>query len=121
MIPSPWVAVILTLGTARLIREASYSDFPPVLRFRRWLVGWHVAVSGSPNSLSGLTSETPTAVESFRRPTLAKFVSCIWCIGFWASLAVYVAWVFEPRWTLYVVAPLALSTVAALALRWLDP
>ena len=121
VIPSPWVAVILVLGTMRILREVSYGDFPPVERLRNWVMGAHVVRSGSQNALNGLTSEQPTTGVSYRRPTLAKFIQCVWCSGFWISTAVYLGLVFEPRYIIYGLAPFALSSGSALVVKWLDP
>lgn len=121
MIPSPWVAVILTLAVFRCAREIGYGDFPSVLRLRRWATGYEVGRRGSSNSLSGMTSETPELVETYKRPTLHALLACPYCIGFWTALVVYLAWVFEPRYTLYGAAPFALSAASAWCARWLDP
>jgi hypothetical protein len=92
-----------------------------VLRLRRWVTGYELHQRGSSNSLGGYTSETPELIETHRRPTLNALLICPYCIGFWVALAVYLGWVFEPRWTLYAAAPFALSAASAWCARWLDP
>ena len=71
MIPSPWVAAVLTFATFRLIRLASYDSFPPVARLRGWLIGEHETTSGSQNQRMGLTSDPVQVTTSYRRPVLA--------------------------------------------------
>jgi hypothetical protein len=65
--------------------------------------------------------EQPTVTVVYGRPQIAHWLACPFCQGFWVSLAVYLAWVFEPRWTLYAVAPFAISAAVGLIARNLDP
>lgn len=121
MIPSPWVAVILTLGAFRALRLLAWDDLPPIVRVRAWVLGEQTHRTGSSNSLSGLTSEVPATTVSYRRPLLAHLWFCPFCLGFWLSIAVYLAWIFEPRITLYIAAPFALSATIGLLAKNLDP
>jgi len=119
VIPSAWPALVLALGTYRAVRLIGWDDFPPIQRIRDYLTGAVLAQVGSPNA--GYTSETPAYTWTYRRPLLAKFVMCAWCVGFWVSCGVYVAWLKEPKWTLYVLAPFALSAAVGITARNLDP
>jgi hypothetical protein len=119
VIPSAWVSVVLALGAFRVARLVGWDDLPPIQRLRDRVVGADYSQTGSANA--GYTSETPSYAWRFRRPTLAHFLGCAFCQGFWVSCAVYVAWLEEPAWTLYVVAPFALSAAVGLLAKNLDP
>lgn len=121
MIPSPWVSLVLALGTLRVVRICGWDTFPPIVRVRGWLLGTTVSRTGSQNSVNGLTSEQVTATVTYRRPVLAELLECAFCQGWWWSVAAYVAWRLEPSWTVAVLAPFALSMAVGLAARWLDP
>lgn len=101
MIPGPWEFVLLTLAVFRLWRlvaEDSVLDRP-----RAWLLGvpgW-LPVGG----------ETPPAGY---REKLALWLTCPWCAGFWLSVAAWAGWVAEPRWTLILAVPWALSGAVGL-------
>lgn len=120
-LPGPWPAVVILLGTYRLVRLIGWDDLPPILRLRERLTGPTSRVTGSQNSRAGLTSEEPVIVWSFRRPLLAHFLGCAFCQGFWVSLAAYGAWLAWPHYTLYALAPFALSGAVGLIARNLDP
>ncbi len=93
MTPSPWPAVILTLGTFRLLRLLAWDEFPPVARLRNVLL--------------------------YPRSLLIDLFSCPFCLGFWLSLAVYLLWLWQPAGTLYGAAPFALSgAVGLIAKNW---
>ncbi len=93
VIPSPWVAVILTLGTFRLLRLISYDTFPPIVKLREHVVG-----------------ESEWRIE---------LVNCRFCLSFWIGLAVYLLWLWQPTATLYGAAPFALSgAVGLIARNW---
>lgn len=115
MIPSPWIGLVLALATFRLTRLVGWDDLPPVVRARAWALGESVTARSRP------AGQEDVYVYVYKRPLLAHFVHCPFCIGFWLSAAVYVAWVFEPRGTLYVAAPFALSAVVGLVAKNLDP
>lgn len=111
MIPSPMEFLVLTLGAFRICRLAGWDNFPLAARARAWATGQ----SHYYNSTEG------GDVYRYRRPTLEHFLGCPWCVGFWISVAAYVAWVLEPRWTIYALVPWAISAVVGLVARNLDP
>lgn len=121
MIPSPWIAVVLALGVYRLCRLVGWDDFPPVAATRAWLVGQRVVTVGTGNQQMGLTATDPDETVSFARPLLEQFLHCPFCVGFWLGLAAYGAWLWEPRWTLYALFPLALNAAVGLTAKNLDP
>lgn len=112
MIPAPWVALVLLLGAFRLTRLAGWDDLPPIARLRARLTGQ--AVRYTPTESRG-------AIFSYRRPLLAHFLECPYCVGFWISAAVYAAWWITPWWTVTVLAPFALSAAVGIVARQLDP
>lgn len=121
MIPHPWPALVLALGTYRVVRLIGWDDLPPVLRLRRWITGEQSQVSASTNTSLGLTNELPQVVYWWKRPTLAHFLGCAYCQGFWVGLAVYGAWIVWPRPSLYALAPFALNGIVGIVARNLDP
>lgn len=121
MIPQLWATVILGLAGYRLARVLGWDDFPLVFRLRRWATGETVHSSGSANARAGLTGEEVATTFTYRRPTVAHFLHCAFCTGFWIALGEYAAWVAWPGWTLRVLFPLALAALPGLIARNLDP
>lgn len=143
MIPSPWVTIILTLGAYRLLRLIGWDDFPPVLKVRSWLIGEHwVPLQDDPTFSMYATQNTVDAARAeargepslpgkqpdseadhvrpaYRRPLLAHFIHCPFCVGFWISVAVYVAWLEFPTETLYALFAFALSgAIGLISKNW---
>ncbi len=121
MIPSPWAGVLLALGTFRLWRIVGWDDFPPILRVRDWLTRARLTTRGTMNARMGQTGEPTTVVVEYGRPLLAHFLGCSYCAGFWVSVGVYLAWLWQPTWVMYGMAPLALSAAVGLIGKRLDP
>lgn len=121
MIPQPWVALVLILGTFRIVRVIGWDTFPLLEKARAWATGEERVLVGDGNSLTGLSGDRPRVETTHRRPYVAKLLECPWCLGFWISVLAYLAWVFFPTETLYGAAPLALSAAVGLVARWLDP
>lgn len=121
MIPSPFVSLVLVLGVYRLCRLAGWDEFPPILRLRDWLTGAVQVSAQSINQRMGITNDPPAQVTwRYKRPTLAKFIECPYCLGWWLSLTAYLAWLWEPRWALYALFPFALSGAVGLVSKNLD-
>lgn len=124
MLPSPWVGVVLAFAAYRLLRLAGWDDWPPILRVRRWVIGEHW-VPGDPEAveLPGKTpsSEAAEVRPAYRRPTLAHMIHCPFCMGFWVSVGVLVAWWVFPTEALYGLAPFALSGAIGLMAKNWDP
>lgn len=121
MIPQPWTAVVLTLGAYRLTRLFGWDDFPWIEMARDWLTGMYTTAPRSINMTMQITNEIPEMTIAYRRPLVAALFACPFCLGFWISAATYIAWYFQPYWTLVVVAPFALSAAVGLTARRLDP
>lgn len=120
MIPSALVLLVVVLAAFRLTRLIGWDDLPPIVRARSWVVGAELRAQGSSNAIGGLTGEQPQMAWTYRRPVLAHFIGCAFCQGFWVSLVVYAAWALEPRWSLYVLVPLAISGAVGLIAKNLD-
>ena len=114
VIPSPWISTVLALAAYRIVRLIGWDDWPYAVRARRWL-------GGRNERNRGVTVFLDDERGTYTRPVLAKFLSCPWCVGFWLSIAVYFAWLYGGRWTLYVLAPWALSAAVGLIARNWDP
>lgn len=112
MIPAWWPALIIGLGAFRIVRLIGWDDLPPILRLRKRLTGEQVRYR---------PTEERGPVYSYRRPTLAHFIACPYCVGWWVALAAYGLWIQWPHGTVYVLAPFALSAFIGLVARNLDP
>lgn len=115
MIPSPWVAVVLALGTFRIVRLVGWDDWPYAVRVRHWLGGRNERNRGE------MVFPDYDARGTYTRPVLMKFLVCPWCQGFWLSCIVYVLWLFFPTEVLYGLAPWALSAGVGIIAKNLDP
>jgi hypothetical protein len=120
VIPSPWVAAVLALAAYRIVRLIGWDDLPPIERARDWAVGAKLVTTGSQAQVDGLTSDPPELAWTYARPVLNHFLHCAFCQGFWVSVAVYVAWIEEPYWTVTVLAAFALSGAVGLVAKNLD-
>lgn len=100
MIPAPFVLVLLALASFRTYRLFAWDSFPPIARSRDRIVGAQYG---------------PGQDVEFRRPLLAEWLLCAWCSGLLWSTGWYVAWLEQPRWTLYAAVPLAVSAVVGVA------
>lgn len=125
-VPDPWEAVLLALGTFRLVR----------------LIGWDTITEGLRERITGLTDEQaaewassetgPIAVAEhegeqrwYWRPAWRKHLStlirCPWCQGFYVSAAVWALWALLGDPVLVACVPLALSAAVGLTAKNLDP
>lgn len=138
MIPSATTFAILALAAYRLTRLVGWDDFPLAARLRAWAIGerWIAATLEAPagtddlirayaldpdTSLPGKTppSEVADVRPAYDRPTLAHLVHCPFCIGWWISLATWVAWVaWHP--VAYGLVPFAISGAVGLIAKNLD-
>ncbi len=96
MIPSALAALVLALAVLRTYRLLALDTILQPIRDR------------------AVGATYPDGHVAFARPRLAEWLTCVWCSGLWYSAAWYVAWLLEPRATLYVAAPLALSAAAGI-------
>lgn len=100
---------MLVLGAYRVTRLIGWDELAPVAKLRSRATGARYDDS------SGVDEEW-----KFDRPTLAHFLACPFCLGFWVSLAVYVAWLSAPTPTLYAMTPFAISGAVGLLAKNLD-
>jgi hypothetical protein len=105
--PSPWAGLVLALAAYRLTRLLAWDDWPPIVRVRDRLLGAQIKSGNTP-------------YREFRRPLLVELFRCAFCLGWWVSLATYLAWLLEGSWTLYGAFPLALSGAVGLIAKNLD-
>lgn len=56
--------------------------------------------------------------EGYKR---TEFLTCPYCLGFWVSLAWWLAFIAWPHWCLVAAAPLAISALVGLIAANLDP
>jgi Protein of unknown function (DUF1360) len=120
LIPGWLALVVLALAACRLTRLLGWDDLPPILRARRWVTGTR-PVRGSATARQVETTYTT------RRQTLAHFLNCGFCLGFWVALAVYLLWLLagapehRESWVWYLLVPFALGELVGLVSRVLDP
>lgn len=119
--PHPWQAFWLILGAFRFVRLIGWDTFPIAERLRAWASGAETVSTGSGNTQMGLTAGEATVSTRYRRPTLEHFIGCPWCQGFWVCVIVWAAWQLEPRWTVIVLVPFAMSALVGLISKNADP
>lgn len=112
-LPSALVAVVLVLGAFRLTRLIGWDDLPPIEKLRAKLTGAYVYQDS--------TVSRDAVIIRYARPTLAHFIGCAYCLGFWICLLVYGLWLAYPHQMLYAAAPFALSGAVGIVARMLDP
>lgn len=139
--PTPFIALVLVLAAYRLTRLAGWDDFPLAARIRAWVIGerWVPTAAGETLGPEALATaerlargeepelpgkQPPSEVWAVRpaydRPTLAHLVHCPFCIGWWISLATWVAWLcWHP--VEYGLMPFAISGAVGLIAKNLDP
>lgn len=125
-VPGAWPSILLALGVFRLVRLIGWDDITTRLRAR---------VTGISDHDYGTAAEIVDAAEakgldpwdvtglpiSRRRFYAARLLRCPWCVGFWLSGAVWVAWLAAPTATLVAAVPFALSASVGLVAKNLDP
>lgn len=123
MIPGPWTSLVLALAVYRVFRLVGWDDLPVVVKARMWVVGAElVQPNGSVNRSMKITNEPDVEPEwRYRRPQLAHFIQCPYCVGFWISVLVYVWWLLSPTSCLYAMFAFALNGAAGIISRNLDP
>lgn len=107
-VPDWWSLTLLALAsfrTWRLLSEDEILDRP-----RRWLLrlGSEWQKEGDP-------------VPAGYRLGWGAFLSCSWCMGLWASLAWWLAWQIDNKWTLIAATPFAISALVGFQRNKLDP
>lgn len=105
MTPSWLELALLVLGSYRITRLIGWDDLPPIARLR--------------DRLTGLRGN-PDGAMWHERELLEEFLACPFCLGFWVSLVVYIAWLSAERPTLYAVTPFAISGAVGLIAKNLD-
>lgn len=94
-VPDWWTVALLSLAAYRVFRLLAHDTILDPLR-RRILKRW------------------PS--ERF-----AEFMDCPYCLGAHVAVLWWLAWVWQPHWTLVVALPFAISAVVALVAVNLDP
>lgn len=88
-----------------------------------WLAGKGEPCEPDPPELPG--KQPSSLVENVRpaydRPTLAHLVHCPFCLGWWISLATWLAWLAGGDWTLLALTPWAISGAVGVVAKNLDP
>lgn len=105
MIPTPLAFALLALAAFRIFRLLGRDDLPPLPEWRNKAVG----------------AEEVGGIWTFRRPTLAHWLQCPYCLGFHVSWVLYGLYWWQPRWSLVAVAPFAINAVVVAWSRVFDP
>ncbi len=90
--------------------------------YRVWkLAAEDVILDPLRDALLGTSRPITNGPEHYKRPRVAAFVGCPWCLGFWISLG---AWSAYHWWnganTVLIATPLALSALLGLVVQNLD-
>ena len=130
--PSSLDLVILALFAFRLTRLVGWDDLTITLRTR--ILGFtdqeydeaasvvaHYQERGEDPWAPAAYNRHATFIGSPRRFYLAKLAHCPWCVGFWISLLVWLAYQLEPRVTVEVGVAFALASLVGLVAKNLDP
>lgn len=95
-VPDWYELVLLALAAWRVFQLLAYDDITEGLRRRIMRV---------PKDWDG---KSPITNKSYRE-TLALFLQCPYCAGFWIAVVWWVAWLIFPTETVFVAVPWALS------------
>lgn len=125
--PGGLAFVLLLLAAFRLTRLVGWDDL--TRRPRAWLCGMgDVEYERVAELVDGYEAEGLDAwqrrereLPPRRRFYLAKLIHCPWCVGFWISAVVWLAWLAWPDGTVGVAVPFALSAGVGLIARNGDP
>jgi hypothetical protein len=77
--------------------------------------------TGRPEVPPLVLADQPWPPVSEQRYYLSKMLRCPWCLGFWVSIAWWLAWLATHHWTLLLAVPFAISEAVGLASKNLDP
>lgn len=110
--------IILAIGSYSITRLVVTDTFPLFQNIRDWIKDRfppddHVMDRRPPDRIP---------VEHWRRASnnvfvvtkghwIGELISCPWCAGWWVSLAVWVAFVLTPFWTIALLTPFALRAM----------
>jgi hypothetical protein len=95
-VPDWYELVLLSLAAWRVFYLIGHDDISEGLRRR---------VMRVPKNWDG---ESPITSKSYRE-TLALFVQCPYCAGFWIGILWWIAWLIFPTETMYATVPFALN------------
>jgi hypothetical protein len=110
---TPLHALVLLFGTVSITRLAVSDTFPPILAVRNWVLQRFPFVGHvSERPFEGRKSvQSGSLYVSTETTWIGSLLHCPYCIGFWVSAAVTVAWWLFPVITLWV--------CLVMAFRWL--
>lgn len=119
---TPLHALILLFGTISITRLAVSDTFPPILKVRNWVLqrfpfAGHMSDRPFPGHKNIQTGSMYVAQET---TWIGALLHCPYCIGFWISLVVTVAWVLFSTTTLWVCTVMALRWITGAALNRFD-
>lgn len=121
-VPSWWTFVLLTLGAYRVYRIVARDTITEPLRAA---VSMPDATAVTLDDLEGSRVLFTRAWLDDRPPHplvvyVATLIRCPWCLGFYVSVAAWVAWDVAPSWTTFLAVPFAMSAVVGLLSKNLD-
>lgn len=111
--PNPIHLIILMLGTVSITRLITSDTFPPIASARNWVLRrFPFAGYVSDKPFEGYRNiQSGSSYVSQDTTWIGSLLHCPYCIGFWVSLGVVVAWVLFPTATLW--------ACLVMAIRWL--
>lgn len=101
MIPSLYALLLLAVAAWRVFHLLAYDDILNPIR----------------NRVVGL----PANAKDFKggSESLADFIECPFCLGFWVGLGWWGAWALWPHWTLVAAVPFVISAGVVAAQKYL--
>jgi hypothetical protein len=116
LLSNPIYAIVLALAAFSLTRLIGTDSFPPIEMARTWFYNRfpHDGYSTEKRPVRGKWIVTGRTYYVNKGVWLGELVNCPWCLGWWVSLAVSVAFLYFPIATLAVCVPFALRAFVGL-------
>lgn len=93
--------ILLAFTSYSVTRLVVTDDFPPVVAIRNWLFHRfpHDDYTSDVRPVRGEPRRVSNGVWVVTQGHwIGNLISCPWCFGFWASVAVFAAFLFLPYW-----------------------
>ena len=118
-----WVIpIVLMLGVFSITRLISVDTFPPIEKIRNWIFD-RFPPDGHTSARRPTRGKWVLASNGIHHVTvgtwLGELISCMWCAGWWVSLATSMFFLYWPVATTMVLFPFALMVIPGIINQWL--